>query len=248
MEETEVCNYADDATIYVCGDEVEHTASSLETDAQKLSKRFLDNNMQLNPDKCHLLIFRGKNTDVSVQIGAALITESVEEKLLGVTLEKYIDLKSHVDSLCKKARQKLYALARISNYVDVEKLRIMMNAFVVSQFSYCPLVLMLYDRSANKKINKIHERALTIAYTDSCSNFKELLIKANTVSIHHKNLQLFATEIYKTQKNLNPNFMTKILSRKDYLYTLRSGRNILAPKRSTTGYGIENARFLGAKI
>ena len=71
-----------------------------------------------------------------------------------------------------------------------------MNAFVVSQFSYCPLVWMFHDRSVNKKITKIHERALRITYKDSCSNFEELLLKANIVFIHHKNLQLLATEIF----------------------------------------------------
>ena len=50
MEETEICNYADDTTIYVCDHELEHIVSSLETDAQKLSKWFLDNSMKPNPD------------------------------------------------------------------------------------------------------------------------------------------------------------------------------------------------------
>ena len=89
---------------------------------------------------------------------------------------------------------------------------------------------------------------MRISYKDSCSNFEELLLKANTVSIHHKNLQLLATEIFKTQKDLNPSFTNKIFDEKDTPYIFRSGRNILAPKPSTTGYGIENARFLGAKI
>ena len=123
-----------------------------------------------------------------------------------------------------------------------------MSAFIISQFSYYPLVWMFHDRSVNKKINKIHERALRIAYKDSCSNFEELLTKANSVTIHHKNLQLLATEIFKTQRNLNPSFMNQIFMEKDTPYTLRSGRNISAPKPNTTGYGIENARFLGAKI
>jgi len=59
VEETEICNYADDTTIYVCGHELEQIVSSLETDAQKLSKWFLENGMKLNLDKCHLLIFGG---------------------------------------------------------------------------------------------------------------------------------------------------------------------------------------------
>ena len=107
---------------------------------------------------------------------------------------------------------------------------------------------MFQEKSVNKKRNEIYERALRISYKDSCSNFEEFLLKANTVSIHHKNLQLPATEIFKTQKNLNPSFMNKIFDEKDTPYTLPSGRNILTPKSSTTGYGIENARFLGAKI
>ena len=123
-----------------------------------------------------------------------------------------------------------------------------MNAFVVSQFSYCPFVWMFHDRSVNNKKKGIHERALRNAYKDNCSNFKELLIKANTVSIHHKNLQLLATEIFKTEKNPNPSFMNKIFEEKDNPYTLRSDRNILAPRPSTTGYGIEIARFHGTKI
>ena len=112
--------------------------------------------MKLNPDKCHLLIFGKKNIDVSVQIHATSMTESAEEKLLVVTLDKQLDFES-VNSLCKKVWQKLHALSRVSNYVDLEKLRIMMSAFVVSQSSYCPLVWMFHDGSVNKEIKKTHE-------------------------------------------------------------------------------------------
>ena len=84
-------------------------------------------------------------------------------------------------------------------YVDVEKLRKKMNAFIIFQFGYCSFVWMFHDRLLNKKINKIHERALRIAYKDSCSNFEELSTKANSVTIH-KNLQLLAIEIFKSQK------------------------------------------------
>ena len=101
VEETEICNYADDTTIYVCGHELEHFVSSLETDAQKLFKWFFENSMKFNPDKCHLLIFGEKTADISVQIGATGITESVAEKLRGVTLDKDINFMTHVNTLVK---------------------------------------------------------------------------------------------------------------------------------------------------
>ena len=198
--------------------------------------------MKLNPEKCHLLIFGEKNTDISVQIGTTTITEPVAENLLGITLDNNLDFMTHVNTFCQKAGRKLHAIARISNYVDIEKLRVMMNSFSVSQFSYCPLVWMFHDRSVNKKINKLHERALRMAGKDCCSNFEELLTKANTVFIHHKNLQLLATEIFKTQRNLNPSFMNQIFVEKYTPYTFHGGRHILAPKLNTRGYSIENWR------
>jgi len=88
---------------------------------------------------------------------------------------------------------------------------------------------------------------LRIAYKDSCSHSEELLTKANTVPIHHKNLQWLAIEICKTQKNPTPTLVNKVFAEKDTLYICRSGKNILVTKPSTR-CGIENARFLGAKV
>ena len=124
----------------------------------------------------------------------------------------------------------------------------MMNTLVMFQYSYCTLIWMFRDRSVHKKINKIHERALRIVYKDSCPSFEDLLKKAEPVSIHEKNLKLLATEIFKTQSNLNPSLMTQIFVQKDVPYHLRSCRNIVAPKPKTTGYGIESACFLGPRI
>jgi len=88
---------------------------------------------------------------------------------------------------------------------------------------------------------------LRIAYKDSCSHSEELLTKANTVPIHHKNLQWLAIEICKTQKNPTPTLVNKVFAEKDTLYICRSGKNILVTKPSTR-CGIENARLLGAKV
>ena len=43
-------------------------------------------------------------------------------------------------------------------------------------------------RTVNKKINRVHERALIIVYQDDTSTFGELLNKDNSVKIHTRNL------------------------------------------------------------
>ena len=137
-----------------------------------------------------------------------MVTES--EKLLSVILDKNLNFMGHVNTMCKKAGQKLHALARIASYMNAEKLRIMMNTFVMSQFGYCSLIWMFHNRSVNKKINKIQERAMRIAYKDGISSFEELLRKADSVSMNQRNIKLFATDIFKTQSNLYPSFMKQI--------------------------------------
>ena len=54
----------------------------------------------------------------------------------------------------------------------------------------------------NTRINKIHQRALRIVYTDEISSFVQLLEKSGCVSVHHRNLQLLAIEISKTLHDL----------------------------------------------
>ena len=141
------------------------------------------------------MLFGSKSSSTSVNVGTSCIKQSDKEKLLGITLDKNLDFKCHVENICKKAGQKLHALARVAKFMDQEKLQTVMNAFILSQFSYCPVIWMFHDRNVKNKINKIHERALRIAFKDTSSNFEELLIKAASVTIHQKNLQLLTTEI-----------------------------------------------------
>ena len=59
-----------------------------------------------------------------------------------------------------------------------------MRDFILSQFSYCPLVWMFCDRHLNNKINHIHKKALSIAYKDSVSDFEALLTRDDSVYIY----------------------------------------------------------------
>ena len=98
----------------------------------------------------------------------------------------------------------MQALARISNLLDERKRKILMKSFVISQFNYCPIVWMFCQRRSNNLINKIHERALRIAYNDYESDFETLLQKDNTITIHQRNIHALAIEVYNTLNNRTP--------------------------------------------
>ena len=194
----------------------------LERDANILIKWFQDNGMKLNEDKCKLLILSKKTTNAEIILGNETIKNSNKsEKLLGVSIDAKLTFKEHIDNLCKKANQKLHALARISKYMDKDKLRTIMKAFISSQFGYCPLVWMYHNRKLNNRINKIQERALRLVYNDNTSNLNELLEIDKSVTVHERNLQVLVTEIYKIENNLSPGIMENIFEKRHLKYSLR---------------------------
>ena len=91
-----------------------------------------------------------------------------------------------------------------------QKRKELMNAFFTSQFSYCPLTWMFHIRKLNNKINRLHERCLCVVYNDRLSSFKKLLNKDNSVSIHHRNLQCLATEMFKVHLGEAPQVLQEV--------------------------------------
>ena len=176
---TDVCNFADDTTCFACDSDLKHLMERLKHNAKLVIKWFENNYMKLNEDKCHLLVAGHRYESLWAKIGETRIWENKNEKLLGLTIDRNLNFDDYVTTLCKKAGRKLSALSRISNYMSFEKKRILLKAFVESQFGYSPLTWMFHSRKANAKINHIHERAFRIVYKDNNSSFEELLRKTN---------------------------------------------------------------------
>ena len=123
-----------------------------------------------------------------------------------------LNFKEHILSLCKKANCKLHALSRVSEYMTLNKPRILMKSFIISQFNYCPLIWMIQNRGLNNKINHIHERALRIAYDVYSSTFEDLLNKDKSVTIYQRNLQQLAIGIFKVKIGIAPIIMNEIIT------------------------------------
>ena len=93
--------------------------------------------------------------------------------------------------------------------------RILMKAFVNSQFGYCPRVWMMHSRCLNNRINRIHERVLRKVYNDQLSSFEEFLERDDSLTIHERNLQTSATVVYKVINGIAPTIINEILHFKD---------------------------------
>ena len=241
---TNICNLADDTTPYACNIELHSLLESLEYDTMSAIVWFEANYMKLNPDKCHFLL-AGNNTPefLWAKVGDEVIWESNNEKLLGLTIDKQLNFEKHLLKLCKKVSGKVSALARLFKIIPFEKKRLLMKTFIESQFSYCPLIWMFCSRTINRKINHLHERGLRLVYEDYTTSFEDLLTKDGSVSIHHRNLQNVAIEMFKVKNKICPEFIQS-------LFTLietktRSNATFHRPNVNTVRKGELSLRYFG---
>ena len=63
------------------------------------------------------------------------------KKIIGIHIDFELKFGTHVDTICKKAHRKLNALSRITNYTELPKRHILMNAFFESSIYLFPYYL-----------------------------------------------------------------------------------------------------------
>ena len=132
--------------------------------------------------------------------------------------------------------------------MELSKRKLLRDAFFTSQFSYCPLIWMFHSRSNNRKINMLHERCLSIIYNDQQSPFTELLNKGNSGSIHFRNIQRLAIEMFMFYNGLSPPLMSNMLKLKvENSYNLRQVSEFSRPMVKSVCHGTESIFILRTK-
>ena len=245
LKKVDVCNYADDTGLHVCDKDLPNLLYFLEHDTHIAIEWFESNYMKLNKDKCHFLISGHKFEYLWIHVGGTKIWESNSVTLLGVQIDSSLKFDKHVIELCKKAGRNLSALKRLAKILPFQKMRILMKSFFDSQFSYCPLTWMFINRGTNHKVNRLHERSLRILCKDYVCSYAELLQKDNSVTVHTRNIQLLAIEIYKVKQQISPNFISEIFPPTDIAYNTSDFKRT---KVNTVLWGSETIHYIGPII
>ena len=242
----DIANYADDNSPFSCNTTIPNVIADLQNESTILLNWLKNNGLKANPDKFHLLLSDPSET-YSVNVGNCNVQNSKCETLLGIKIDNKLTFDDHVSTICSKASQKLHCLARIGNYMTLKQRKIIMRAFILSQFGYCPLVWMFHSRKLNNRVNRIHERSLRIVYKDNKSTFEELLDRDDSFTIHEKNVQTLAIELYKVYYGLAPKIMNFVFPIKDNVRY--AGENNFSTRNVKSVYqGTETLAHLGPKI
>ena len=139
IEQSDICNFADDNTLYACGKNLTEIKKNLVHDTKNILQWFKLNSLKANPGKFQFMFLGVKsNCNHILKINNIKVKASDEVLLLGVTIDKKLTFKKHIEILCCNAQYKLHALRRIRKFLTVEKAKVLGNAFIVS------LIMFLY--------------------------------------------------------------------------------------------------------
>ena len=188
VEKSDICNFADYNTLYSHGSNLPLILNNLEHDMRNLLYWFKINSLKANPGKFQFMILgKKKRMKYSLKIGSITIKESNEVALLGITIDKALNFKKHIENLCCTAQHKLHALRRIRKYLSLDKAKLLGNAFIDTQFNYAPLIWIFCRKATYLKMQKINHKSLKIIYRSDAS-YDDLLQLSNNVSLYQQHL------------------------------------------------------------
>ena len=121
IQETKVCNFADDTTIYSCSPNFEEATLKLwnylklSNDTHLILNWFRINSLVANPEKFQIMFLESNidNSTITFTIENKSVKTRSKVKLLGITVDNKLSFTIHIENLCSTANNRLWALARI---------------------------------------------------------------------------------------------------------------------------------------
>ena len=248
MQRTEVCNFADDNTIYSCASTVDEVISDLEIDMENSLSWFKSNQLVANPGKFKLMFLGMNERKLALYINKKQIIPSYSVKLLGIHIDRKLKFDIHINNICNQATKKLRCLQRIRKFVTDQQAIRLCNAFVLSNFKYCPLIWMYCSKTCNNKINRVHKRTLrTVTGNYECS-LNDVLLSTSGVTIHTTNLHIMLSEIFKSLFGSNPDLIKSLYQYKNTSHALRTSSLLSLPPTKSVRFGTNSLLFRSCQL
>ena len=229
--DSDICNFADDNTIYSCGIDLHEIVTNLESDLSRLLEWFTNNGMVANPEKFQVMFLSLKGQrSLRLNINDNKLSATDHVKLLGIEVDDKLKFNKHVKALCSKVTKKISAFSRLNTYISREQALTICNADILSNFNYCPLIWLFCNKGANKELDRTHKRALRILYKEYDCPLETFLTRSGSCCVHARNLQKLMTEIYKSMNQLNPSLPWEFHEKKHVTYDLRVQNLCKLPK------------------
>ena len=156
IEETDVCNFANDAAIYLCSVNLKDVILKLSNDRNLVLNWFRINRMVVNPGKFQImfLVSNIDNSKKRFMIESKRKKFRSEVKLLGIIIDDKLPFTTQIENLCSTSSNHFRALERIRKCLSSEQAKHISEAYIISTFTYCPLIWIFCNNTASNLLTK----------------------------------------------------------------------------------------------
>ena len=160
FEYANLYGFADDNTLSHAASTLDELTSTLSQESEIALKWLNNNKMIANPSKFQAIILSKSKIPIitPIQIGNKTIVTKESVVLLGIEIDFKLKFESHINNLCTKAGVQLNGLFRFKNFMSLDSKKLSVNSFILSNYSYCPLVWHFSNKVSSNKIENIQKR------------------------------------------------------------------------------------------
>ena len=143
--------------------------------------------MNVNPSKFRAIIFdkpKGNHANRTINVNQKKIKAVAKVKLLRIEIGDKLNFNHHISNICKSASNQLNALIRLKHLLGFKERKVLVNTYVMSNFSYCSLSWNFFSAQSLNKIENLQERALRFLLNEYGSTYEDLLEKSSYLNMN----------------------------------------------------------------
>ena len=206
--------YADDTTLFtsLCTDDTSSAnITALNTELNIINDWLKVNKLSLNIEKTKAMIFHSPQKQLtlpSISIENIKINFVDTFTFLGISIDKHLKWKSHIDMIARKISKAIGVLNKLKKFIPKSAMKLIYNALVLSHMNYG---LMLWG-SKHGKLFKLQKKAIRILNNSAYNAHTSPLFKIDNIL---KLPDLYAAQesafCYRLLNGLLPQYFTRKL-------------------------------------
>jgi hypothetical protein len=258
----DVGGYADDNQLYSSfkpGSDVqpeEAAVSQMNQCIQEVRTWMLQHKLKINDAKTELIIIGGprqlqKVQNFNITVGTSTIHPVDKVRNLGMIFDKHLNMKDHINSVCKKGFYQLYRLKQIRKYLDRKSVESLVHSFITCHIDYGNAMLFGLPDVSIRKLQRLQNAAARLILQKSRrDSITEILKELHWLPVRHRINYKLCLLVYKCVNGTGPDYLTDLLSFNNRTRALRSSADNLllqVPRMKTETFGKRAFKYAAPK-
>ena len=249
--------YADDTQIYLsCSlDDVSSAKYKMEQCIAEIRSWMASNFLRLNDDKTEVVFIARKSLvskvgTVSVEIGDSVINSTTQARNIGLIMDNVLNLKAHINSICKGAWYHLRNISTIKQYLNKETCEKLIHAFVTAKLDFLNSLLHgLPDVDLNKLQRIQHAAARMLTGAKMRDHIQPILRELHWLPLKSRIDYKLLLLTFKALNGLAPSYISDLLQQVSSGRSLRSAtRQDLHIPRTYSSFGDRRFSVVAPKL